>query len=92
VLALLLMGSVAFAQATLTSKYSSWDTDNVGGVDYSMKLSQARADAVVTALTRRYKVKPRSLKGYGAGQLGPVAPNKTEDGRAKNRRVELVEQ
>ena len=67
-------------------------TDNVGGVDYNMKLSQARADAVVTALTTKYKVKPQSLKGYGVGQLAPVAPNKTEDGRAKNRRVELVEQ
>lgn len=67
-------------------------TDNVGGVDYNMKLSQARASAVVTALTTKHKVKPQSLKAYGVGQLAPVAPNKTEDGRAKNRRVELVEQ
>jgi outer membrane protein OmpA-like peptidoglycan-associated protein len=67
-------------------------TDNVGGVDYNMKLSQARADAVVKALTTKYKVNPQSLKAYGVGQLAPVAPNKTEDGRAKNRRVELVEQ
>jgi OOP family OmpA-OmpF porin len=67
-------------------------TDNVGGIDYNMKLSQARADAVVKALTTKYKVKPQSLKAYGVGQLAPVAPNKTEDGRAKNRRVELVEQ
>jgi OmpA-OmpF porin, OOP family len=67
-------------------------TDNVGGIDYNMKLSQARADAVVKALTTKYKVKPQSLKAYGVGQLAPVAPNKTEEGRAKNRRVELVEQ
>jgi outer membrane protein OmpA-like peptidoglycan-associated protein len=67
-------------------------TDNIGGVDYNMKLSQARADAVVKALTTKYKVNPQSLKAYGVGQLAPVAPNKTEDGRAKNRRVELVEQ
>ena len=67
-------------------------TDNVGGIDYNMKLSQARADAVVKALTTKYKVNPQSLKAYGVGQLAPVAPNKTEDGRAKNRRVELVEQ
>jgi len=67
-------------------------TDNVGGVDYNMKLSQVRADAVVKALATKYKVNPQSLKAYGVGQLAPVAPNKTEDGRAKNRRVELVEQ
>jgi outer membrane protein OmpA-like peptidoglycan-associated protein len=67
-------------------------TDNVGGVDYNMKLSQARADAVVKALTTKYKINPQSLKAYGVGQLTPVAPNKTEEGRTKNRRVELVEQ
>ena len=67
-------------------------TDNVGGVDFNMKLSQARADAVVKALTTKCKVSPQSLKAYGVGQLAPVAPNKTDDGRAKNRRVELVEQ
>ena len=67
-------------------------TDNVGGVDYNMKLSQARADAVVKVLTTKYKVTPQRLKAYGVGQLAPVAPNKTEEGRAKNRRVELVEQ
>jgi len=67
-------------------------TDNAGGIDYNMKLSQARADAVVKALTTKYKVNPQSLKAYGVGQLAPVAPNKTEEGRAKNRRVELVEQ
>jgi OOP family OmpA-OmpF porin len=67
-------------------------TDNVGGVDYNMKLSQARADAVMKALTIKYKVNSQRLKAYGVGQLTPVAPNKTEEGRAKNRRVELVEQ
>jgi OOP family OmpA-OmpF porin len=67
-------------------------TDNVGGVDYNMKLSQARAEAVMKALTTKYKVNPQRLKAYGVGQMAPVASNKTEDGRAKNRRVELVEQ
>jgi OmpA-OmpF porin, OOP family len=67
-------------------------TDNIGGVDFNMKLSQARADAVVKVLTTKYKVNPQRLKAYGVGQLAPVAPNKTEEGRAKNRRVELVEQ
>jgi len=67
-------------------------TDNVGSVDYNMKLSQARADAVVKALTTRYRVSPQRLKAYGLGQLAPAAPNTTEEGRARNRRVELVEQ
>jgi OOP family OmpA-OmpF porin len=67
-------------------------TDNVGGVDYNMKLSQVRADAVMKALTTKYKVNLQRLKAYGVGQLSPVAPNKSEEGRAKNRRVELVEQ
>jgi len=67
-------------------------TDNVGGIDYNMKLSQARADAVVKVLITQYKVNPQQMKAYGVGQLAPVAPNKTEEGRAKNRRVELVEQ
>jgi len=67
-------------------------TDNVGGIDYNMKLSQTRADAVVKALITKYKVSAQRLKPYGVGQLAPVATNKTEEGRSKNRRVELVEQ
>ena len=67
-------------------------TDNVGGIDYNMKLSQARAEAVVKALITKYKVSAQRLKPYGVGQLAPVATNKTEEGRSKNRRVELVEQ
>jgi len=67
-------------------------TDNVGSVDYNMKLSQARADAVAKVLTTKFGVAAQRLKAYGVGQLAPVAPNKTEEGRAKNRRVELVEQ
>jgi outer membrane protein OmpA-like peptidoglycan-associated protein len=67
-------------------------TDNVGNIDYNMKLSKARADAVVKELTTRYKVSAQKLKAYGVGSLAPVASNKTDEGRAKNRRVELVEQ
>ncbi len=67
-------------------------TDNVGTIDYNMKLSKARADAVVKELTTKYKISADRLKAYGVGSLAPVASNKTEEGRAKNRRVELVEQ
>jgi len=67
-------------------------TDNVGTLDYNMKLSKARADAVMKELTTKYKVSAQRLKAYGVGSLAPVASNKTDEGRAKNRRVELVEQ
>ncbi|MEW6418042.1 MAG: OmpA family protein [Nitrospirota bacterium] len=67
-------------------------TDNVGNIDYNMKLSKARADAVMKELVTKYKVSADRLKAYGVGSLAPVASNKTDEGRAKNRRVELVEQ
>lgn len=67
-------------------------TDNVGGIDSNMELSRARADAVVQALTSKHGIEAKRLRSYGVGPLAPVASNKTEDGKAKNRRVELVEQ
>ncbi|MCX8117841.1 MAG: OmpA family protein, partial [Desulfobacterota bacterium] len=67
-------------------------TDNVGNFDYNMKLSKARADAVTKELVTKHKISPERLKAFGVGSLSPVASNKTEEGRAKNRRVELVEQ
>lgn len=64
-------------------------TDNVGNADANMKLSEARAAAVVKALVGRGVAAARlTAKGYGA--TAPIADNRTEDGRAKNRRVELV--
>jgi len=67
-------------------------TDNVGGIDYNMELSQSRAVAVAKALTSRHGIDAKRLRAYGVGPLAPVASNNTEDGKAKNRRVELVEQ
>jgi outer membrane protein OmpA-like peptidoglycan-associated protein len=55
-----------------------------------MKLSEARANAVVNALVNEHGVPTARLKPYGDGPLAPVASNDTEQGRAKNRRVELV--
>lgn len=66
-------------------------TDNVGALDYNLKLSADRADAVVKALIGRGIVASR-LKGAGVGPYCPVASNRAEEGKAKNRRVELVEQ
>ena len=67
-------------------------TDNVGGVEFNQRLSQARADAVVAALARGYGVPPSRMRPAGVGLLSPVASNADEEGRAKNRRVELLPQ
>ncbi len=67
-------------------------TDNVGGLDANVKLSQSRAEAVVQALVRSHGVPVSRLKSFGVGPCAPVAPNDTEEGKAKNRRVELVKQ
>jgi len=66
-------------------------TDNVGSFQFNMDLSQRRATAVVAALTTRYGIGKDRLTPVGVSFASPVAPNRTEDGRAKNRRVELVE-
>lgn len=67
-------------------------TDNVGGFEHNMTLSQRRAEAVVKELTTRYGIPAARLKAVGTGPVRPVASNETEDGRAKNRRVEVVKQ
>lgn len=67
-------------------------TDNTGTVDGNIKLSQDRGEAVLQALVRDHGIAPARLRSYGCGQYAPVASNDTEEGRAKNRRVELVKQ
>jgi OmpA-OmpF porin, OOP family len=67
-------------------------TDSVGAFEQNMVLSKDRADAVVKALATTHGIAAARLKAVGCGSAAPVASNKTEDGRAKNRRVELVEQ
>lgn len=67
-------------------------TDNVGTIEANMKLSKERADAVVNTLITKYGIPSASLKSYGVASLTPVASNDNEEGRAKNRRVELVKQ
>ena len=67
-------------------------TDNVGTFASNMDLSQRRAQAVVNTLVSKYAIAKDRLTPYGVAFAAPIAPNKTEEGRAKNRRVELVEQ
>jgi outer membrane protein OmpA-like peptidoglycan-associated protein len=64
-------------------------TDDVGGQDVNLKLSQGRAAAVVGALVKSGIAEDR-LRSAGHGADQPIADNATAEGRAKNRRVELV--
>jgi len=67
-------------------------TDSVGKIDYNMKLSRARAEAVVRVLVTKFGAAEDRLSPHGVGPLAPVATNQTEEGRALNRRVELVQE
>jgi OOP family OmpA-OmpF porin len=65
-------------------------TDNVGAAASNLTLSQARADAVKAALTTDYGVTADQLTAKGYGDTKAVAKNATPEGRANNRRVEIV--
>jgi outer membrane protein OmpA-like peptidoglycan-associated protein len=67
-------------------------TDNIGGVAANLDLSRRRAASVRQALTTRYRVAGERLQPDGFGASRPKATNETIDGRARNRRVELVKQ
>jgi outer membrane protein OmpA-like peptidoglycan-associated protein len=64
-------------------------TDNTGDKEHNAKLSDGRAAAVVQSLIKTYGIDAARLQAKGYGDAKPVGPNDTEDGRAKNRRVEL---
>jgi outer membrane protein OmpA-like peptidoglycan-associated protein len=66
-------------------------TDMVGDPAANVRLSQARAQSVITALVSKHGISAARLTPFGNGPYAPVASNKTDEGRAKNRRVELVE-
>jgi outer membrane protein OmpA-like peptidoglycan-associated protein len=66
-------------------------TDGVGPDDYNQRLSEARATAVVASLASA-GIGADRLKSAGFGASRPIAGNDTEQGRAENRRVELIRQ
>lgn len=66
-------------------------TDNQGAFDYNIDLSKRRAGSVVDVLVTEHGIARSRLKPWGVGFTAPAATNATEAGRAKNRRVELVE-
>ena len=65
-------------------------TDNIASDAYNLDLSQRRAAAVKAALTGRYKIDAGRLSTAGFGESSPKDRNDTLEGRARNRRVELV--
>jgi outer membrane protein OmpA-like peptidoglycan-associated protein len=65
-------------------------TDNTGADDYNMDLSYRRAISVMRALSEEYQVDANRLQVRGHGETQPVATNETDNGRALNRRVTLV--
>jgi outer membrane protein OmpA-like peptidoglycan-associated protein len=64
-------------------------TDNVGGVDYNIGLSQGRSESVRNYLTTVYPALSSTLSAHGYGLSMPKADNNTKEGRQSNRRVEL---
>ncbi len=66
------------------------NTDNIGNDAYNLDLSQRRAAAVKAALVKSFGIRPDRLVTSGYGATNPIDSNDTIEGRARNRRVELV--
>jgi len=66
-------------------------SDNQGKPDYNLDLSRRRAGSAVRELTSKYGITANRLDAFGCGLYSPIVSNEVEDGRAKNRRVELVQ-
>ncbi len=66
-------------------------TDAQGSLQYNRDLSMRRARSIAKALVADYGIKADRITPEGVGMAAPVASNRTEQGRAKNRRVELVD-
>ena len=87
--ALAVVGELLKTNATLRLEIQG-HTDNVGVPAANLKLSQERAASVKTHLVQTLGVSADRLTSAGFGDTKPIADNRTEDGRAQNRRVELV--
>lgn len=72
------------------SFYVVGHTDSQGAFDFNMKLSQDRADTVVSTLVQQHGIAAARLKSVGVGPVSPMMSNSSENGRTENRRVELV--
>ena len=66
------------------------NTDSYGGDNLNLKLSQERADAVRAYLMANMGLDPSRIEAVGYGETKPIANNETAEGRAKNRRIDIV--
>ncbi|MDH5185542.1 MAG: OmpA family protein [candidate division WOR-3 bacterium] len=65
-------------------------TDSSGSYEYNQRLSLKRAYAVVNYIVQNYGVNPVRLLAKGFGEMNPIAPNDSKEGRIMNRRVEFL--
>jgi len=65
-------------------------TDSAGSIAHNKKLSEMRASSVKQSLIEKYQIEATRLSAYGVGPLSPLSTNRSDSGRAENRRVELV--
>lgn len=75
---------------TATTVFIVGHTDNTGDFNHNIQLSKDRATAIVNELSGKFGVNKNQLIPQGVGPLAPVASNTVEEGKAKNRRVEIV--
>jgi outer membrane protein OmpA-like peptidoglycan-associated protein len=65
-------------------------TDSYGGDDANLALSRKRAEAVAAYLTSEFQMPAFRLSSVGYGETQPIANNDTEQGRARNRRIDII--
>jgi outer membrane protein OmpA-like peptidoglycan-associated protein len=65
-------------------------TDNIGSEAYNLKLSERRAQSVVRYLRDHFQIEEDRLQAMGLGKQKPIADNSTDEGRQKNRRVQIA--
>jgi outer membrane protein OmpA-like peptidoglycan-associated protein len=84
------------AEALKSSELASYcfriegHADSIGSDPYNQSLSERRAQSVVQYLADRLGIEPERLLAVGYGESRPIDDNATEDGRQKNRRVQIV--
>ena len=83
---------MAAARAATTLSRHALHTDNIAGDAFNLDLSKRRAAAVKDDLVERFGIDAARLSTDGHGRSQPADTNDTTEGRARNRRVELVRQ